>query len=107
MTLPTSRTITIDDMGTYRTSVVIENMALRGASRAIDNVIVDTGSEYTWVPRDVLACLGITPERRQRFVVADGRAIEREMGFALVHAGGAFAPDFVVFAEPGDMVLLG
>src|SRR5512140_2466669 len=107
MTLPTGRSVTIDDMGTYRTSVVIENIAVRGESRVIDNVLVDTGSEYTWVPSDVLMSLGITPERRQRFVVADGRAIEREMGFALVHAGGAFAPDFVVFAEPGDMVLLG
>jgi hypothetical protein len=29
------------------------------------------------------------------------------MGFALVRAGGAFAPDFVVFAELGNMVLLG
>ena len=55
----------------------------------------------------MLESIGIKPERRQRFVVADGRAIEREMGVALVHAGGTFAPDFVVFAEPGDMVLLG
>jgi hypothetical protein len=29
------------------------------------------------------------------------------MGCALVHAGGTFAPDFVVFAEPGNMVPVG
>ena len=29
------------------------------------------------------------------------------MGFALVHAAETNAPDFVVFAEPGDMVILG
>jgi predicted aspartyl protease len=39
--------------------------------------------------------------------VADGRRIERDIGYALVRAGGAEAPDLVVFSEPGDMVLLG
>jgi predicted aspartyl protease len=71
------------------------------------DVLVDTGSEYTWVPRDVLESIGIAPERKQGFLVADGRAIERELGVAIVHAGGTWAPDFVVFAERGDMILLG
>jgi predicted aspartyl protease len=39
--------------------------------------------------------------------VADGRRLERDVGYAIVRAGGAEAPDLVVFAEPGDMVLLG
>ena len=46
-------------------------------------------------------------QRKQAFVVADGRRIERAIGYALVRAGGSEAPDLVVFAEPGDMVLLG
>ena len=29
------------------------------------------------------------------------------MGYAIVHAGGTKTSDEVVFAEPGDMVLLG
>jgi hypothetical protein len=29
------------------------------------------------------------------------------MGYAIVHAGGTRTSDEVVFAEPGDMVLLG
>jgi predicted aspartyl protease len=95
------------DMGSFRTAVSIENVALRGRLCTLADVLVDTGSEYTWAPREVLVSLGITPERRQGFVVADGRAIEREMGVAMVHAGGTSAPDFVVFAEPGDLVLLG
>jgi predicted aspartyl protease len=95
------------DMGCFRTAVSIENVAQRGRLRTLDDVLVDTGSEYTWAPRDVLESLGIAPERTQGFIVADGRALEREMGVAMVHAGGTSAPDFVVFAEPGDMVLLG
>ena len=51
MTLLPSPAITIDDMGTYRVSIAIENISVRGEARAIDNVLVDTGSEYTWVPR--------------------------------------------------------
>lgn len=94
-------------MGTFRTSMMIESTINRGDMRTVENALVDTGSEYTWVPGDVLVDLGIRPERLQRFIVADGRQLERQMGIAIVHAAGTTAPDFVVFAEPGDMVILG
>ena len=97
----------MNDVGSFRTTVVIENFERRGPTRELRDTLVDTGSEFTWVPRAVLESLGITPERKQRFVVADGRTIERDIGFAIVHAGGTNAPDLVVFAEPGDFVLLG
>jgi predicted aspartyl protease len=99
--------VSVTEMGTFRTTVAIENVAQRGVTRALSGVLVDTGSEYTWVPREVLMSLGIVPERTQRFLVADGRAITREIGIAMVHAGRTSAPDFVVFAERGDLVLLG
>jgi predicted aspartyl protease len=99
--------IMIDRMGTFRTTIMIESAEHRGEMRTVDNALVDTGSEYTWVPRDVLVELGIRPELTQRFVVAAGRQLERPLGIAIVHAAGAKAPDFVVFAEPGDMVILG
>jgi predicted aspartyl protease len=96
-----------DDMGTFRTTILVESIERRGDTRTIENALVDTGSEYTWVPRDVLDDLGIRPERTQRFIVADGRQLERPIGIAIVHAAGTLAPDFVVFAEPGDMILIG
>jgi predicted aspartyl protease len=95
------------DMGLFRTTIEIESWGRRGSRRAVPDALVDTGSEYTWVPRTVLESLGINPERKQAFLVADGRRLERDVGYALVRAGGAEAPDLVVFAEPGDMVLLG
>ncbi len=97
----------IEPMGVFRTTILVESAEHRGEMRTVENAMVGTGSEYTWVPRSVLEDLGIRPERLQRFVVADGRQIERPMGIAIVHAAGAMAPDFVVFAEPGDLVLLG
>ena len=69
--------------------------------------MVDTGSEYNWVPRDVLLELGVAPVRIDRFETADGRVLEREVGFALLYAGERSAAAAVVFAEDGDMVLLG
>ena len=42
-----------------------------------------------------------------RFRVADGRTYERQVGYAIIHAGGTQTTDEVTFAEPGDMVLLG
>jgi predicted aspartyl protease len=99
--------VMINDMGTFRTTIMIESAEHRGETRTVENALVDTGSEYTWVPREVLHDLGIRPELSQRFIVADGRQLERQLGIAIIHAAGAKAPDFVVFAEPGDMVLLG
>jgi predicted aspartyl protease len=97
----------MDDMGILRTTIAIESHLRRGETRELADVMVDTGSGYTWVPRAVLASLGIAAEAVERFVTADGRVIAREIGYAIVHAGGARSTDAVVFAEAGDMTLLG
>jgi predicted aspartyl protease len=97
----------MSDMGIFRTTIAIENPLARGVLREITNVMVDRGSEYTWVPRHILESLGLSAERRTRFKTADGRIIERDVAFANVHAGGTSAPDIVAFAEEGDMALLG
>jgi predicted aspartyl protease len=97
----------MDEMGIFRTTIGIESASRRGPVHELAETLVDTGSEFTWIPRAVLESLRIEPERRQGFVVADGRKIERDIGYAIVHAGGVAAPDIVVFAEPTDFVLLG
>jgi predicted aspartyl protease len=97
----------VSDMGTFRTSIAVENPARRGALRSVTEVLVDTGSELTWIPRPILEELGILPERQYQFVLADGRLLEREVGYAIVHVEAAATADDVVFAEPGDLVLLG
>ena len=97
----------VSDIGTFRTTIMIESAERRGDMRTVEAALVDTGSEYTWVPATLLSELGIRTEHVQRFIVADGRQLERPVGIAIVHAAGAKAPDYVVFAEPGDMILLG
>jgi predicted aspartyl protease len=97
----------VSDMGNFRISIAIEHPAKRSTLRSIDHVLVDTGSEFTWVPAAVLEELGVAREAVQRFAVADGRVLERAIGIAIVHAEGTLAPDWVLFAEDSDLVLLG
>lgn len=51
--------------------------------------------------------LGVQPEKHLGFRTADARVIYRDVGYAIVHAADARTNDEVVFAEPGDLVLLG
>lgn len=97
----------LDAMGILRTTIAIEHPARRGTAVELSDVIVDTGSEYTWAPQPVLESIGLAPERVVDFVTADGRQIARGVGFANVYAAGTSTADVVVFAERGDLILLG
>src|SRR4051812_19070829 len=83
----------MDDMGIFRTEMGLEGPSSRGTIITLSNVMVDTGSEYTWAPASVLKRLGISAEREARFETADGRAITRPIGYAIVHAESIAAPD--------------
>ena len=97
----------IDAMGIFRTTLGVSALATPDHRRELTNVMVDTGSEYNWIPSEVLIELGVAPVRIDRFETADGRILEREVGFALLYAGGRTTAAAVVFARQGDMVLLG
>ena len=95
------------DMGIFRTTIAVAPLDRRDQTRELREVLVDTGSEYNWIPRATLEELGIRREGVQRFETADGRVLTREIGWAILHAAGYAAPTVVVFAEEGDMTLLG
>ena len=97
----------IDDMGICRTTIAVAALATPHDRRELTDVMVATGSEYNWIPAEVLADLGVAPVRVDRFETADGRILDREIGFALIYAAGRSAPAVVVFARSEDMVLLG
>jgi predicted aspartyl protease len=99
--------VKMTEMGTMRTTVGVENISQKGDVRELPETLVDTGSELTWIPRIVLESLGIEPQRRRVFRVADGSRVERDIGYAIVHAAGASTADDVVFGEENDFVLLG
>ncbi len=95
-------------MGTFRVSCRVENIVDRKKSAEIPEVLVDTGSEYTWVAADLLNKIGIKREKKDlQFQMANGTLITRNVGFAIVRVEDAFTVDEVVFAEEGDLLLLG
>src|SRR5262245_7267671 len=97
----------IDDMGIFRTTIGVAPLSNPENHAELHDVMVDTGSEYNWIAEEVLAAIGVAPVRVDRFETADGRILERHVGFAVIHAGGRATATIVVFAGPGDMVLLG
>jgi predicted aspartyl protease len=97
----------IDDMGTFRTTIELENPAAPGLRVALHDVLVDTGAELSWIPANVLEHLGIARKKVWHFRQADGTALARSTGYAIVHVAGTETSDEVVFGEPEDLVLLG
>ncbi|MBI4579937.1 MAG: aspartyl protease family protein [Planctomycetes bacterium] len=95
-------------MGTCHTSCRIENTVDRTRAARIPKLLVDTGSEYTWVPEKMLEHIGIDREKKDvAFVIANGQQVTRSIGFAIIRVAGYFTIDEVVFAERGDLLLLG
>src|SRR5213595_2375434 len=94
-------------MSLFRTTVHVSPEGVREPQATFDEVLVDTGSEFNWFPAAALDALGIARQERERFETADGRIIERDIGFAHIYAAGRSAPAIVVFGEPGDKTLLG
>ena len=101
------RGMSLDDMGIFRISIAVESPLRRGELLHVADTLVDTGSELTWIPRPVLESLGIVAEKRRAFIVADGRRVERDTGYAIIHAAGTATIDQVVFSEAGDFPILG
>lgn len=80
----------------------------RGRRVTVSRVLADTGSELTWLPGAALRELGVGVEKPAvAFVTADGREIRRDVGYVFVRCGPFETIDEVVFAEAGDLPLLG
>lgn len=95
-------------MGSFSVACRIENAVDRRRGVAIKRMPVDTGSEYTWAPIALLEKIGIAREKKDlEFVMANGRRITRNVGFAIIRVEKSFTVDEVVFAEKGDLLLLG
>jgi len=95
-------------MGTFHTKCRIENTVERSRSAIVSKMPVDSGSEYTWIPATTLQRIGVAQEKKDiTFVMANGQQVTRSVGFAIIRVDGYFTIDEVVFAEKGDLSLLG
>jgi len=95
-------------MGVFYVDCSVANMAERERSAQVNQLLVDTGSEYTWLPGETLTELGIAVEKPNRqFVMANGEVIARNVGYAILKVDGFETVDEIVFADHGDLSLLG
>jgi predicted aspartyl protease len=97
-------------MGLFRTSLTIRHIANRSGFVTVPDVLVDTGTTVTtsWIPDTVLESIGIERQKKNHpFQMADGQIITRGVGYAVVQSDSFETIDEVVFAEAGDVALLG
>ena len=95
-------------MGTFYAKCKLENVTDRSKSLVLPRMLVDTESEYTWAPARSLEKIGIGREKKNvLFVMANGPQVMRSVGFAIIRLDKHFTVDEVVFAERGDLLLLG
>ena len=95
-------------MGTFTVDAEFASISSPQYFVPVQKMLVDSGSEYTWIPGEVLSAAGVRPEKKDlEFVMANGQTITRSVGFVLVRAAGFFTVDEVVFGQPGDLSLLG
>jgi predicted aspartyl protease len=95
-------------MGTFYARCKVENIVDRSKSAVISKLLLDTGSDYTWIPATTLAKLNIDREKKDvPFVMGNLQQITRSVGFAIIRLHKGFTVDEVVFAEKSDMSILG
>jgi predicted aspartyl protease len=95
-------------MEVFKIKCQIENIANREKSALISQMLVDTGSGYTWVSSQTLEKLNVQREKKDvAFIMANGQVITRSIGFAIIRYDKFFTIDEIVFAEKGDLLLLG
>ena len=95
-------------MGTFYVGCKVQHHVDRDRTVIVPRALVDTGSEYTWIPSKALEKIAVVREKKDLvFTMANGQQITRSVGFAIVRVDKYFTIDEVVFAEDGDLILLG
>src|SRR5438445_1110538 len=94
-------------MGAFYTPFRVEGFPDMSQGTNIPRALVDTGAEFTWAPAQQLQKLGIARLKAESFATAERKVITRDIGFAVVRLHDRFTVDDIVFAQPGDLTLLG
>ena len=95
-------------MGAFRVDIEICRAGRRAKWVRGRGVLVDSGSEMTWLPEARLRSIGVEMFKRdQVFVMANGQEITRDVGIAVIRSGEFKTVDEVVFARSGAHSFLG
>ena len=93
-------------MGMFDVKAKVASLAAPAETEEL-SLLVDRGATLSWIPRDVLERLGVTPLSRLPFTLADGRRLDRDISAVLLTIDGRRAPVEVAFGEPGEEAVLG
>lgn len=93
-------------MGLTDVQVTVRNPAHAGRSWE-GAFLVDTGAIDSLVPRPHLESIGLKPEGRRVYGLADGRQVEMDITVARLEFMGDFIGSTIVFGEEGSEPLLG
>ncbi len=94
-------------MSAFRVNVNAANIKDEQQATPPIAALVDSGSELSWLPADILISIGVKPIRARTFKTATGQVATRQVGYAILRAEGFETIDEVVLGEPGDAILLG
>lgn len=95
-------------MGHFRIDAEIVHVRKGKKSVHVPGLLVDSGSELTLVPEELLKKIGVKVEKKDvSLQMANGQTITRATGYAIVRAGGFETIDEVIFGKKGDLPLLG
>ena len=90
------------------TKVTTKLTSFTDPSKAYEDVfLVDTGVTDSMAPSDALEKLGITPEGKMSYELADGTVKEFPFGLVRIEFMGETTAGRVIFAGPGTEPLLG
>ena len=92
-------------MGTFKVKLEIGDA--EGRRWETVEAPVDRGASFSMVPRPLLARLGVTPQEKVPFQLADGRSIQYDVAQTQVRIDGRTRTTLVVFGDPGTDPLLG
>ena len=95
-----------EGMGHFYVNVDVAAIGSRD-TRVTHRAMVDTGSEYSWMPQESLDQMGIERELSIEFSTADGHRLSRDAGYGFLTVGVWETVDIVVFAGDSDATLLG
>ena len=95
-------------MGLFSVGCKVENHRDPRKSAVVPRMLVDTGSEFTWIDEKTLRGIGIeTVKKDLQIQMANGQVITRSVGYAILRVECSQTTDEVVFAQKGDLLLLG
>ena len=95
-------------MGTFYVGCKVENHKDQKLAAVVRKLLVDTGSEFTWLPGEILERIGVEPVKKDLLIrMANGQLLTRSVGYAILRVDKYETTDEVVFGQKGDLSLLG